>query len=117
MAAAEPAAPAGGDRGEPASSIEVEVVFCPAPGQLERATLRLPPGATLWQAVEASGLAAAAGGASGVAVTHGIWGRVKPPETQLRHRDRVEIYRPLTVDPKEARRLRYRKQKPARSAA
>jgi len=26
----------------------------------------------------------------------------------LRDRDRVEVYRPLKVDPKEARRLRYR---------
>jgi putative ubiquitin-RnfH superfamily antitoxin RatB of RatAB toxin-antitoxin module len=29
-------------------------------------------------------------------------------ETILRDRDRIEVYRPLTVDPKEARRLRYR---------
>jgi hypothetical protein len=27
----------------------------------------------------------------------------------LRDRDRVEIYRPLAVDPKEARRLRYKR--------
>jgi putative ubiquitin-RnfH superfamily antitoxin RatB of RatAB toxin-antitoxin module len=38
----------------------------------------------------------------------GIWGRVKPLQTLLRDRDRIEVYRPLTVDPKEARRLRYR---------
>jgi uncharacterized protein len=38
----------------------------------------------------------------------GVWG--KPCETVrlLRERDRVEIYRPLSVDPKEARRVRYR---------
>jgi putative ubiquitin-RnfH superfamily antitoxin RatB of RatAB toxin-antitoxin module len=29
----------------------------------------------------------------------------------LRPNDRVEVWRPLTVDPKEARRQRYRKQK------
>ena len=34
----------------------------------------------------------------------------------LRDRDRVEIYRPLTVDPKEARRLRYRRRDPATGA-
>ena len=33
------------------------------------------------------------------------------------HRDRVEVYRPLTVDPKEARRLRYRGQGRRRAAA
>ena len=39
----------------------------------------------------------------------GVWGRIKPLETILRDRDRIEVYRPLTVDPKEARRLRYKK--------
>ena len=34
---------------------------------------------------------------------------MQTPETVLRERDRVEVYRPLQVDPKEARRLRYRK--------
>jgi putative ubiquitin-RnfH superfamily antitoxin RatB of RatAB toxin-antitoxin module len=29
----------------------------------------------------------------------------------LRDRDRIEIYRPLIVDPKEARRQRYRRHK------
>ena len=38
----------------------------------------------------------------------GIWGRESGPATSLRDRDRVEIYRALVVDPKEARRLRYR---------
>ena len=39
----------------------------------------------------------------------GIWGRLRPLGTLLRERDRIEIYRPLTVDPMEARRLRYAK--------
>jgi putative ubiquitin-RnfH superfamily antitoxin RatB of RatAB toxin-antitoxin module len=39
----------------------------------------------------------------------GIWGRVRPLDTPLRERDRIEVYRPLTVDPKEARRQRYAK--------
>jgi putative ubiquitin-RnfH superfamily antitoxin RatB of RatAB toxin-antitoxin module len=37
----------------------------------------------------------------------GIWGRVRPLDTPLRERDRIEVYRPLTVDPMEARRQRY----------
>lgn len=37
----------------------------------------------------------------------GIWGRARPLDTVLRERDRIEVYRPLTVDPKEARRQRY----------
>jgi hypothetical protein len=38
----------------------------------------------------------------------GVWGRLRPLDACLRERDRIEVYRPLTVDPKEARRLRYR---------
>ena len=39
----------------------------------------------------------------------GIWCRPCEPATPLRESDRVEIYRALTVDPKEARRLRYKR--------
>jgi uncharacterized protein len=42
-----------------------------------------------------------------------VWGRVTPLDHVLRDGDRVEIYRPLTVDPKEARRLRYKRQRRA----
>ena len=38
----------------------------------------------------------------------GVWGRKQALRDALRDRDRVEVYRPLKVDPKEARRLRYR---------
>lgn len=42
----------------------------------------------------------------------GIWGKLRPLETALRDRDRLELYRPLVADPKEARRRRAQK-KPA----
>ena len=45
--------------------------------------------------------------AGGLAV--GIWGRKVERSTVLRDQDRVELYRPLLCDPKEARRQRYRK--------
>jgi putative ubiquitin-RnfH superfamily antitoxin RatB of RatAB toxin-antitoxin module len=38
----------------------------------------------------------------------GVWGKVREASFVLRPRDRVEIYRPLKVDPKEARRQRYK---------
>jgi uncharacterized protein len=44
-------------------------------------------------------------------VEAGIWGRKLPLHTLLRERDRVELYRALRVDPKEARRLRYKRAK------
>jgi uncharacterized protein len=93
--------------------MQVDVVYCPAPGRIDQVALDLPAGATLADALAASG----------IAVRHdlppetlrvGIWGREKPPETLLREHDRVEVYRPLLVDPKEARRQRYRKAGPGR---
>ena len=41
----------------------------------------------------------------------GIWGTPALPETELRDRDRVEIYRELVVEPKQARRHRARQQR------
>ena len=40
----------------------------------------------------------------------GIWGRAVDRTQRLRDQDRIEIYRPLTVDPKVARRERFTKQ-------
>jgi putative ubiquitin-RnfH superfamily antitoxin RatB of RatAB toxin-antitoxin module len=93
-----------------AETLQVEVVYCPAPGVDERVALTLPVGATLADALAASGLPACHG-LQHETLRAGIWSRVRDPATVLRERDRVEIYRPLTVDPKEARRLRYQRHK------
>ena len=90
--------------------LRVEVIFCPLPGQMDRGELQLPAAATLADALLASGLLPRHGqGLEGLAA--GIWSRAKPLDTPLRDADRVEIYRPLRVDPKEARRLRYTRQR------
>lgn len=97
-------------------SFRVEVAYCPAPGVADIVSLQLPAGATLADALEASGLRQRhALPAEGLRV--GIWGKLKELSQPLRERDRVEVYRPLQVDPKEARRQRYaqhRKKYPAR---
>jgi putative ubiquitin-RnfH superfamily antitoxin RatB of RatAB toxin-antitoxin module len=36
----------------------------------------------------------------------GIFGKLSRPDAKLRHLDRIEIYRPLIADPKEARKQR-----------
>lgn len=41
----------------------------------------------------------------------GIFSHLVPLDTPLKKNDRVEIYRPLLIDPKEIRRLRAKKQK------
>lgn len=87
--------------------IEVEVVYCAQPGVIDRVELALPDGSTLGAALAASGVLARHG-LSAEGVLAGIWGRKQPVGAVLRSRDRVEIYRLLQCDPKEARRLRYR---------
>ena len=39
-----------------------------------------------------------------------VWGKSVDKNTVLKHGDRLEVLRPLLVDPKEARRLRFNQQ-------
>ena len=96
-----------------AATIRVEVVYA-LPQRQEVVTVTLPEGATVRQAVEASGLLQKfpdieLDGANKL----GVFAKLSKADTVLRDRDRVEIYRPLKVDPKEARRLRYKRAKQA----
>jgi putative ubiquitin-RnfH superfamily antitoxin RatB of RatAB toxin-antitoxin module len=90
--------------------VRVEVAYSPAPRQIEIVALQLASGSTLADAVKASGIATRHGLDPGAAAC-GVWGRRRPPEHPLRDGDRVEIYRGLAVDPKQARRLRYARDK------
>ena len=96
--------------------LNIEVVYCPRPGDCDRVSLRLAEGAGVLDAVTASGLCERHGLAP-QSFGLGIWGRMQPPEAVLRDGDRVELYRPLRVDPKEARRLRYKRSKALKAAA
>jgi putative ubiquitin-RnfH superfamily antitoxin RatB of RatAB toxin-antitoxin module len=86
----------------------VEVAYSPRPGLVDCVNLSLPAGATLAEALDASGLISRHGLDPAI-LRCGVWCKVKDPATMLRDRDRVEIYRPLRVDPKEARRQRYKR--------
>lgn len=90
--------------------IEVTVAYSPAPREVLEWPLQLPEGATARQAVQASGLAAACPGLDLAACEAGVWGRRCEWDAPLRTGDRVEIYRDLLVDPKVARRERFRMQ-------
>ena len=81
--------------------LRVEVVHALA-GRQDVVRLQLEEGATAGDALEASGLAA-----SGLAI--GIGGKLVPAGRVLRHGDRVELLRPLAVEPNEARRRRARR--------
>jgi sulfur carrier protein len=82
----------------------VTVTHSPGPRQVREETLDLPHDATVADALRACGLVPADGEAIAV------WGRKAEPGQLLRERDRVELVRPLRVDPKIARRERFRKQ-------
>lgn len=97
-----------------AADLRVEVVRSPGPDTVQRVELQLPPGASVRDALRATGWwdDEAIPGLDGQV---GVWGRLQPLDRALRDRDRVEFYRSLTVDPKEARRLRYRRDRSNRS--
>lgn len=73
-----------------------------------RVTLDLPAGATVAQAVAASGLLDDLTQSDRDALATAVWGRVEDGSFVLEEGDRVELLRPLLADPKEARRARAR---------
>jgi putative ubiquitin-RnfH superfamily antitoxin RatB of RatAB toxin-antitoxin module len=93
-----------------AAPLRVTVMYSPAPRQVLEWQLALPAGATVLDAMTASGLAQVLPAADWPHGSLGVWGRKCRLERLLRDRDRVEVYRPLQVDPKVARRERFRKQ-------
>lgn len=84
--------------------LTVTVAWCSAPGVVQEWTGVLPAGACVADALEAAPWPLAGGEAVGV------WGRTVERSHALRAGDRVEIYRPLKVDPKRARRERFARQ-------
>lgn len=88
----------------------VVVAYSPGPRQVLEWELQLPEGATVRDAVAASGWQQACPGADAQRADVGVWGRRCTPDQPLHEGDRVEIYRGLLVDPKVARRERFRKQ-------
>ncbi len=91
-----------------ADVLSVTVACSPRAGVVDEVLLSLPEGATVADALRASGMGDRHD-TSGLAI--GVWGMLAEPGDRLRDRDRVELYRPLLVDPKEARRLRQQKQR------
>ena len=92
-----------------AETIAVEVVYAAAPHRIEQVALRLPAGVTAREALRASGLTDRLDDALVESLVLGLAGRPCSPATVLREHDRLELLRPLQVDPKEARRQRYRR--------
>ena len=83
--------------------MRIEVVYARREAAEVR-SLELPIGATVKDALAASGFQV-----ENHAV--GVFGKRVALEHRLRPGDRVEIYRPLAIDPKEARRRRAARKK------
>lgn len=92
------------------TSIEITVLYSPRARVVHEIALQLPASCTLLQAVRASGLLQLFPALELGTMVVGVWGRKSVWNQTLRDNDRVEIYRPLTVDPKLARRQRFAKQ-------
>lgn len=84
----------------------LRVSLCYATPELELLReFEVAPGTTIEAALAASGVLSELG--IDLATTPvGIYGKKKPLDTVLHERDRIELYRPLVADPKEARRRR-----------
>ena len=96
-------------------TITVEVAYA-KPEKQSIITLQVKPGTTLLEAIKLSGMLEQFPEIDLAEAKVGIFSKISPPETVLREKDRVEIYRPLIADPKESRRKRAEK-KSAREEA
>ena len=88
--------------------LQISVLHAPQARVVQETTLCLRAGSTVLDALQASGFLQPPERPSDLDV--GVWGRKAQLQQTLRDQDRVEIYRPLKVDPKVARRERFVKQ-------
>lgn len=87
------------------TGVGVTVVYA-LPGRVHWFEARLPAGGTVGDAIRACGILDAVPELAGRELDVGVFGRCCGLDEPVREGDRIEIYRPLQVDPKQARRLR-----------
>lgn len=85
------------------NGLSVTLWRSPAPGDVQELVVHLQPYATVLDALNAVGWLPYDG-------LCGVWGRVCSLDQALSPGDRVELYRPLKIDPKLARRERFQRQ-------
>lgn len=91
-----------------ARMLRVEVVYALRDGQVLLA-LEVDEETTVKQAIERSGILRRFPEVDLIRVPVGIFGRPARLDARLRDGDRIEIYRPLIADPKQARHARARR--------
>ena len=85
--------------------MQIEVVFALS-GKQFLETVTVSPHATVADAIRLSGVERHFPGIDFDELQAGVWGKPQDRGHPLREGDRVEIYRPLEMDPREARRLK-----------
>jgi putative ubiquitin-RnfH superfamily antitoxin RatB of RatAB toxin-antitoxin module len=92
------------------STITVTVIYSPGPRKVQELELTMAEPCSVLKALQQSSLLASYPEINNPQILLGVWGRKAPLSQLLRDHDRVEVYRPLRVDPKVARRERFVKQ-------
>lgn len=100
-----------------AVEIDITLVYSPGARVVREFVLTVPAGTTLAQAISRwqsryllDGRAPDGAALNAALFQWGIWGKAAEPEQILKPHDRIELYRALTVDPKTARRQRFKQQ-------
>lgn len=89
-------------------NISIEVAYA-MPDKQTLLNLQVKQGTTLIEAIRQSGILEQYPEINLDQSKFGIYSKISPPDTVLREKDRVEIYRELIADPKESRRKRAEK--------
>jgi putative ubiquitin-RnfH superfamily antitoxin RatB of RatAB toxin-antitoxin module len=92
------------------TSLHVTVVYSPVARQVTEVSLRVTAPNRVLEALQQSGLLAQFPEIDRCDILVGVWGCKVKLDDLLRDQDRIEVYRPLRVDPKVARRERFVKQ-------
>lgn len=95
--------------------MKISLLYSPVARQVREWQLEVPAGSTVLQAIENSAMARDFPDMDLGQFTLGIWAKQVQTGDFLSEGDRIEVYRNLQVDPKVARRERFRSQG-ARSA-
>ncbi len=93
-----------------AESIAVTLTWSPAPRLVHELVISMAQGACVRDVLKQAALLDARFSALPGGCSFGVWNKRVEPDHAVGDKDRVEIYRPLRVDPKVARRERFKKQ-------
>ncbi|HKW85237.1 MAG TPA: RnfH family protein [Burkholderiaceae bacterium] len=100
-----------------ADMLTISVAYSPRAGEVDLCEVTLPAGSCVADALRASGLAQRYPALKLDAAALGVWGVRAGADQLLRDRDRVEVYRPLLIEPMQARRRRQQQQREQAAAA